>query len=112
MRPSGRKAIDQGCSSPVATRVTSIFVSPLGATCGASWQAAAPATASSTANNPRQVMSGALMEATSSASTGGDARDDVAAGFRVELEVDQLAVARFFEQVTERLETVVALVEA
>src|SRR5262245_50414802 len=111
MRPSGRKAIDQGCSSPEATRVTSILVSPLGGTCGASWQAAVPATASSTASNPRDVMSDALMAAFPRASAGGDARDDVAAGLRVELEVDQLAVARLLEQVPESPEAVVALVE-
>src|SRR5688572_31744681 len=45
-------------------------------------------------------------------SAGRDAREDVAARLRIELEVDQLAVAGFLEQLPEGLETVVVLVEA
>src|SRR5262245_34189998 len=111
MRPSGRKASDQGCSRPLATVVTSTFVSPLGGTCGASWQAPVPAAASSTTSNPRDVMSEVLIPAIPFDSARGGTRDDVAAGLRVEFEVDQLAVARLLEQVTEGLEAVVALVE-
>src|SRR6186713_738826 len=51
------------------------------------------------------------MSATPVASAGGDARNDVAAGLRVELQLDQLAVARFLEEGAEALEAVIALVE-
>jgi hypothetical protein len=56
MRPSGRKASAQGCSSPLATVVTVTFVSPLGATCGASWQAPVPAAANSNGYRLRETI--------------------------------------------------------
>src|SRR5688572_11804873 len=108
MRPSGRNASDHGCSSPRATVVTPTFVSPLGATRGASWQAPAAAAAARTGNSVRDSIADALIVG----SGGSYARDDVAAGFRVEVEADQLAVAGFLEQLAECLEPVVALVEA
>ena len=41
--------------------VTETSVSPLGATCGASWQAPAAATATSTGNSEREIMVAVLI---------------------------------------------------